>query len=116
MDAHNDCETSRLPYFLHNRLTDGIGVVGSTRRPPFTPPPPRKIPHTQFCWRLSRPEVHSEVQRIKKIHKSNDLIGNQSQDVSACDISAVIGSKWQSRLVQNLRSHARLVTTRKQRV
>jgi hypothetical protein len=33
-------ETSRLPYFLHNRLTDGGEVVSLTRRPPFIP---RKI-------------------------------------------------------------------------
>jgi hypothetical protein len=31
------CETSRLPYFLDNRLTDGDEVVSLTRRPPFTP-------------------------------------------------------------------------------
>jgi hypothetical protein len=31
------CETSRLPHFLDNRLTDGSEVVNRTRRPPFTP-------------------------------------------------------------------------------
>jgi hypothetical protein len=31
------CETSRLPHFLDNRLTDGGEVIGPTRRPPFTP-------------------------------------------------------------------------------
>jgi hypothetical protein len=40
------CETSRLPYFLANRLTDGGEVVSLTRRPPFTS---RKIPGTYFC-------------------------------------------------------------------
>jgi hypothetical protein len=30
------CETSRLPHFLDNRLTDGGRVVSLTRRPPFT--------------------------------------------------------------------------------
>jgi hypothetical protein len=30
-------ETSRLPYFLINQLTDGCEVVSLTRRPPFTP-------------------------------------------------------------------------------
>jgi hypothetical protein len=29
------CETSRLPYFLDNRLTDGGEVVSLTRRTPF---------------------------------------------------------------------------------
>jgi hypothetical protein len=31
------CETSRLSYFLDNRLTDGCEVVSPTRRPPFSP-------------------------------------------------------------------------------
>jgi hypothetical protein len=30
-------ETSRLPHYLDNRLTDGGEVVSLTRRPPFTP-------------------------------------------------------------------------------
>jgi hypothetical protein len=30
-------ETSKLPHFLDNRLTDGGEVVSLTRRPPFTP-------------------------------------------------------------------------------
>jgi hypothetical protein len=41
-----DCETSRLPYFVDNQLTDGDEVVSCTRRPPLTP---RKIPGTHFC-------------------------------------------------------------------
>jgi hypothetical protein len=31
------CETSRLPHFLDNRLTDGGKVVSLTRRQPFVP-------------------------------------------------------------------------------
>jgi hypothetical protein len=31
------CETSRLPHFLDNWLTDGCEDVSLTRRPPFTP-------------------------------------------------------------------------------
>jgi hypothetical protein len=30
------CETSRLPHFLDNWLTDGSKVVSLTRQPPFT--------------------------------------------------------------------------------
>jgi hypothetical protein len=32
------CETSRLPYFLDGRLTDGGEVVSLTRRQPLIPP------------------------------------------------------------------------------
>jgi hypothetical protein len=31
------CETSRLPQYLDNQLTDGGKVVSLTRRPRFTP-------------------------------------------------------------------------------
>jgi hypothetical protein len=41
-----DCETSRLPHFLDNRLTDGGEIIRLTRRPPFTP---SKIAGTDFC-------------------------------------------------------------------
>jgi hypothetical protein len=37
------CETSRLPHFLDNRLTDGGKVVSLTRRSPFTP-------HEDSCY------------------------------------------------------------------
>jgi hypothetical protein len=37
------CETSRLPHFLDNRLTDGGEIVSLTRRPLFTPPPPQRF-------------------------------------------------------------------------
>jgi hypothetical protein len=56
------CETSRLPHFLHNRLTDVGEVVSLTRRPPFIP---RKIPGTHFCYRLSRPQDHSAAGGIR---------------------------------------------------
>jgi hypothetical protein len=39
-------ETSRLPHFLGNQLTDGGKVVSFTHRLAFTP---RKIPGTHFC-------------------------------------------------------------------
>jgi hypothetical protein len=67
------CETSRLPYFQNNRLTDGGEVVSLTRRPPFTP---RKIPGTHFYYNLSEPQGNSEAGRIRSIEKYNDHIGN----------------------------------------
>jgi hypothetical protein len=72
------CETSRLPHFLYNRLTDGSEVVSRTRRPPFTL---RKIPGTHFCYRLSQSQGHSAAGRIRSIEKSNDLIGNRIRDL-----------------------------------
>jgi hypothetical protein len=41
-----DCETSRLPHFLDNQLTDGGEVVSLKHWPPFTL---RKIPGTHSC-------------------------------------------------------------------
>jgi hypothetical protein len=38
-------ETSRVPHFLDNQLTDGGEDIRLTIRPPFTP---RKIPGTHF--------------------------------------------------------------------
>jgi hypothetical protein len=76
------CETSRLPHFLDNRLTDD-GEVSLTRRPHFTP---RKIPGTHFCWRLSRHQGHNAAGRIRSIKKSDDLIGNRTRDLPACSI------------------------------
>jgi hypothetical protein len=40
------CETSRLPHFLDNRLTDGDDVVSLMPRPQFNP---KKVPDTHFC-------------------------------------------------------------------
>jgi hypothetical protein len=40
------CETSRLPHFLDNRLTDGGEVVSLMCWQPYTP---RKILGTHFC-------------------------------------------------------------------
>jgi hypothetical protein len=67
-----NCETSRLPHFPDNRLTDGGEVVRLTRRPPFTA---RKIPHTHFYRRLSGPQGQSAAGGIRSIEKSSDLIG-----------------------------------------
>jgi hypothetical protein len=77
------CNTSRLPYFLDNRLTDGGEVVSLTRRPPFTP---RNTSSTHFCYRLSRHQGHSAAGRIRSTEKSSDLIRNQTRDHPACII------------------------------
>jgi hypothetical protein len=56
------CETSRLPHFLDNRLTDGGEVVSLTPRAPFNP---TKIPGTHFCQRFSRSPGHGVAGRIR---------------------------------------------------
>jgi hypothetical protein len=55
------------PTFSDIRLIDGDKVVNHMRRPLFTP---RKILGTHFCYRLSRPQGHSEAGRIRSIEKS----------------------------------------------
>jgi hypothetical protein len=74
------CETSRLSYFLENRLTDSGKVITAL---PFTP---RKIPGTHFCYRLSRLQDHNAAGRIRSIKKSSDLIGNRTRDLQACRV------------------------------
>jgi hypothetical protein len=76
------CETTRLPHFLDNRLTDGGEVVSLTRRPPFTH---RMIFVTHFCYRLSLPQGHSAAGRIR-FKKSSNLVGNRTRDLPACSI------------------------------
>jgi hypothetical protein len=47
---------------------------------------PRKIPGTQFCYRLSVPQDHCAAGSIRSIEKWNDLIGNRTRDLPACSI------------------------------
>jgi hypothetical protein len=53
--------------FSDIRFTDGGKVVSPTHRPLFTP---KKIPGTDFCYRLSRRQGHSAAGRIRYIEKS----------------------------------------------
>jgi hypothetical protein len=54
------CETSRLPHFLDNRLTDGDEIVNLTRRTLFTP---WKIAGTYFYC------VHFHCGRVNVISR-----------------------------------------------
>jgi hypothetical protein len=49
------------------------------------PLPPRKIPGTHICYRLSRPQGHSAAGWIRSIEKIH-LIGTQTRDLPACSI------------------------------
>jgi hypothetical protein len=74
------CETSRLPHFLDNRVTDGGEVVSLTRGLPIIL---RKISGTHFCQKLSRPQGYSTSGRVRSIEKWDDLIGNWTRDFSS---------------------------------
>jgi len=46
--------------------------------------PPRNIPGTHFCQRLSQPQGHGAARRIMSKKNSIDTIGNQTRDLPAC--------------------------------
>jgi hypothetical protein len=56
------CETSRLPHFVDNRLTDGGEVVSLTRRPPCTS---LRDSWYSFLLELSRLQGYSAAGRIR---------------------------------------------------
>jgi hypothetical protein len=70
------CETSRLPHFLDNRLTDWSKIFSLTLRRAFTPGRFLVLISVRCC----QPQGHSAAGRIRSIEKSNDLIGNRSRD------------------------------------
>ena len=45
--------------------------------------PPRNIPGTHFCWRLSQTQSHSAARRIINKKKSSDTIENRTRDLPA---------------------------------
>jgi hypothetical protein len=77
-NVYRDCETSRIPHFLYNRLTDGSEVVGLTRLPPLTP---MKIPGTHFCCIVCPVQGHSAAGRVRSIEKSSNLIEKGSREI-----------------------------------
>jgi hypothetical protein len=50
------------------------------------PLPPKNIPGTHFCYRLSRPQGHSTAGRIRSIEKKIHLIETRTRDLPACSI------------------------------
>jgi hypothetical protein len=50
------------------------------------PLPPRNLPGTHFCSRLSRTQGHSAAGGIRSVEKSNYIIGIRSRDFPACSI------------------------------
>jgi len=45
---------------------------------------PGNIPGTHYCYRLSRPQGHSETGRLMWIKNFNDTIWNRTRDLLAC--------------------------------
>jgi hypothetical protein len=66
---------------LRQSAREGGKFVSPTLQPAL---PPGNIPDTHFCWRLSRPQGHSETGSIMSMKKSSGTIGNRSHDLPGC--------------------------------
>ena len=71
----------RLPEILDNQHMKMVGLSALRTGNLY---PPRNIPSTHFCYRLSRPHAHSADGRIMSMKNSNDTIGNRTLDLPAC--------------------------------
>jgi hypothetical protein len=71
------CETSRLPHFLENPLTDGGEVVSLTLRPYLYP---QDNSWYSFLLKAESTPGTSAARRIRSTEKSNDLIRNRTRD------------------------------------
>jgi hypothetical protein len=60
-------------------------AVTAARANLYLPESPN-IADTNFCLRLKRTQGHNEAGNIRSIEKSNDLIGNGTLDLPACNI------------------------------
>jgi hypothetical protein len=71
----------RLPEFLDNRHMKVIRLSAPHTSRLY---PPGNILGTHCCWRLSRPQGRSVVERIVAKINSNDTIRNRTRDLPAC--------------------------------
>jgi hypothetical protein len=71
-----DCETSRLPYFLDNRFTGGGEVVSLKRRSLFTPKE-----NSWFSFLRINPRPIVQLEGFGSIEKFN-VIRNRTRDLS----------------------------------
>jgi hypothetical protein len=80
LQAWSGPEGSRKLRFPDHMTTaqDGGKVVSIKHRPPL---PPGNAPGTHLCYRLSRPQGHSEIGRIMSMKNSNDTIWNHTSDL-----------------------------------
>jgi hypothetical protein len=80
-------ETSRLPHFLDNPLTDG-GEVVSLRHllVALYPLPPGRLLVLLSTRGLVDPRTIVRLEKSGYLKKSNDLIGNRTRDLPARNI------------------------------
>jgi hypothetical protein len=75
-------ETSRIPHFLDNRLTEDDEVVSHTRQPPFTP---HEDSWYSFLLEAESTQGHNAARRTRSIDKIH-LVGDRTRDLPACSI------------------------------
>jgi hypothetical protein len=85
------CETSRLPHFVHSRLTDGGEVVGLTHWPPFTPREDswysflletESTPGPQCDWNVVR-HFSTPSNKLQKAVNSIDMKGETEEYIDS---------------------------------
>ena len=60
---------------------DGSKIVSLRHRPPL---PSGNAPGTHLCWRLSRPQAHSAIGRVRSTKNSNGTFWNRTSDLPIC--------------------------------
>ena len=79
-------QTLRVPGVWGSQISrqsahEGGKVLSLTHRRSL---PPRNLPGTHFCYRLSRPQGHSVAGRIMSMKNSSDTIANRTRDLPIC--------------------------------
>jgi hypothetical protein len=96
-----DLEAPHFLWTIGSQMAVGLSISRAGR-----PLPPRKIPDTHFCYRLSRTQGHSPAGRITSIEK-NHLIGIPAHDLLAC--SSMPQSTMRSRAPLQVHRYLRLL-------
>jgi len=81
LDRPSGFQEVETPIFQDNRLMKVIRFSALRTGRLY---PPRNIPGTHICWRLSQLRGHSAAGRIMSMKNSNDTNGNRTCDLRAC--------------------------------